>query len=389
MVRYALKELSRHRTRTAANVAGYALAVAFLVAAVSVAQSHARRTLGILSAPGTKFVVFKTAPNQEAFKDGGPLAEGVYTAMMRADDVREIEGVPGVTSVAPYLLFRKDHGGPRGLLTIAGLDMGRLHTWETFCAPNDLILGRFITPDDTAAVILEESFARASGRHVDEPIVAFGREFRIVGIVNTNIRPVKPDMYAPLPVVQQIVREGGRGFAGDMNILLVAVAEPRVQDVVMAAVQKLMPNAVLVTYNCYRPARTGILMTTNLVWVVSLVIALFVILFAGKSQAASVIERRRDIGVLKAIGWSNRRVVQQVLAESFIQAVAGAVIGSFVGLLALLAVFWGRFHEGNVALPSAAMVIGIAIALLGGVAAGLVPAWRAYRLKPAEALRRL
>ncbi len=387
MYRCALKELSRHKARTAANVAGYALAVAFLVAAVSVAQSHARKTLGILSVPGTKFVVFAADPHQDAFKDGGPFAEGIYTTMLGADAARRIEQIPGVVSVAPYLLYRKQQGGSRGLVAIAGLDLSRLRTWETFCAPNDLIEGRFITPADTDAVIAEDSYARAAGLRVGQSIAAFGREFRIVGIVNTNIRPVKPDLYAPLPVVQEIAAgDGGRGTRDEANILLVAVAEPRVQDQVMAAVREVLPGAILATYDCYRPARTGILMTTSLVWTVSLVVFLFVILFAGKSQAASVIERTRDIGVLKAMGWSDRNVVRQILAESIMQALAGVVLGCIAGLAVLL-VIW--ICQGGLLVPSGAMVIGVALVLAGGTVAGVVPAWLAYRLKPAEALRRL
>jgi hypothetical protein len=49
----------------------------------------------------------------------------------------------------------------------------------------------------------------------------------------------------------------------------------------------------------------------------------------------------------------------------------------------------GGTHEGDFAVPGEAMAIGVVIALLGGMVAGLLPAWRAYRLKPAEALRRL
>jgi len=389
VIRYAIKELSRHKARTAANVAGYALAVAFLVAAIAVAESHARKTLGILSAPGTKFVVFAAAPRQDAFKEGGPFAEGIYTTMIRSEEALRIEQIPGVTSVAPYFLYRKPLGGPTGFLTIAGLDMSRLRTWESFCAHNDLIEGRFVTAAESDAVIAEDSYARSANVRVGQSIAAFGRELRVVGIVNTNIRPVKPDLYAPLPVVQDIVRAESTGFSGEANILLVAVAEPRVQDAAMAAVRKLLPGAILVTYNCYRPARTGILMTTGLVWTVSLVIVLFVLLFAGNSQAASVIERTRDIAVLKAMGWSDRNVMQQILAESAIQALAGVVIGCVVGLLVLLAVLWSGFRESGLLIPSGAMGIGAALVLAGGIIAGAVPAWRAYRLKPSEALRRL
>jgi len=389
MYRYALMELSRHGTRTAGNVLGYALAVSFLVAAISIVRSHALAAKKELDIPGTKFIVYVPAPNQDEFSDGGPCTDTLYTMMLDESCLSKIREVPGVTGTAAYLLFRKIEKGSSTGRSMAGLDLVHLGIWESFCAPKDVLSGRFLVPGDMDAVLLEEPFARATGLAEGDTIDAFGRRFRVVGIVNTGIRPARPDMYAPLEVVQEIVRRSNPRLEGGMNIILVRVAEPRVQDSVMKKVKELVPDAVLASYKCYRPALTGTEITMKLVWVVSLVIALFVTLFAAKSQLSSVIERTADIGILKAIGWSSSRVMRQVLAESAIQAVVGGAIGCLVAVLVLLFLRWGNYYGGQVVISVWIVALGMGLALAGGGVAGLLPAWRAYRLKPAEALRRL
>ena len=389
MYRYAWKELLRHGTRTAGNVLGYALAVAFLVVALSIGQSHAKATKKELDIPGTKFIVYIPASEQSAFQDGGPCTDSVYTTMMEESCLAKIRQIPGVTGVAPYILFRKLDKGVSVGRSIAGLDLEHIGIWESFCAPNHVLSGRFLMPEDTDAVLLEEPFAQATGLKVNDKLDAFGRQFQVAGVVNTGIRPARPDMYAPLKVVQRIVHESDKRFAGDMNIMLVRVADPGVQNGVMKKVRELFPDAALASYKCYLPALTGTQITMRLVWVVSLVIAFFVTLYAAKSQLSSVIERTADIGILKAVGWPSSYVMRQILAESMIQAVAGGAVGCLVAILALLILRWDRYYGGNVTISAGIIALGMILALAGGVLAGLVPAWRAYRLRPAEALRRL
>jgi hypothetical protein len=381
MYRYAIKELLSHKSRIAATIAGYAIAVAFMAIAVSLVAYSEEKTTALLSLPGTKFVVFVPVPAGGASGAGGPYAEGVSTTMLKPEVLATMKKTPGVTSAVPYLLFRGPQGAGHGFLTIAGLDLTHLGTWESFCAPTDLIQGRFITPSDERAVILEQSYALAARRGVNDLLPAFGRVFRVVGIVNTNVRPVKPDMYAPLPVVREIAR-------GDMNIVLVTVAEPRVQDEAMRAARAVVPGSVLLTYNCYKPARTAIILGSGLAWTISLLLALFAILFAGKAQVAFVVARTRDIAVLKTIGWSGSAVVRQVLLESILQSLTGLTAGTVAALLALVTLRISTPFWAGLGPRPETLVIGWTLILLGGVAAGAASAGRAYRLTPAEALRR-
>ncbi|HEY9416913.1 MAG TPA: ABC transporter permease [Pseudonocardia sp.] len=105
----------------------------------------------------------------------------------------------------------------------------------------------------------------------------------------------------------------------------------------------------------------------------------------------SVHERRREIGIRRAVGAPRSAVVKQLLVESTVIAGFGGVVGVLFGvgvtLLAgvLLPARIPEFGQVTVSIPATAVAFGISLAI--GVVAGVLPAWRAARLQPVEALR--
>jgi putative ABC transport system permease protein len=103
----------------------------------------------------------------------------------------------------------------------------------------------------------------------------------------------------------------------------------------------------------------------------------------------SVLERTREIGVLRALGWRRRQVLEIILQESLILGLLGGALGTLLGLglTSLL-----RFAEGLVGAfdpiyTPQIFVQAAAVALLAGAVGGLYPALRATYLRPVEALR--
>jgi putative ABC transport system permease protein len=113
-----------------------------------------------------------------------------------------------------------------------------------------------------------------------------------------------------------------------------------------------------------------------------------ILLVAGNTMSQSVRERIEELGVLKALGFTNGRVLILVMAESCVIA----LLGGLAGLGAAVAIA----SSGNPApgllqrffLPMEYVYIGIALAVGLGLVAGFLPAWQAMRLKIAVALRR-
>jgi putative ABC transport system permease protein len=99
----------------------------------------------------------------------------------------------------------------------------------------------------------------------------------------------------------------------------------------------------------------------------------------------SVLERRSEIGLRRALGATRRHVGEQFLAEAILLAVLGGLAGTTLGAAAT-AVYAASQHW-QVEIPAVALYGGIGAALVIGAIAGLYPAMRAARLSPTEALR--
>jgi putative ABC transport system permease protein len=100
-----------------------------------------------------------------------------------------------------------------------------------------------------------------------------------------------------------------------------------------------------------------------------------------------VLERRSEIGLRRALGATRRQIAGQFLAEAILLAVLGGAAGVAAGAIAT-AVYASTRHWTTV-VPASAWVGGLGAAVLIGALAGLLPAVRAARLSPTEALRTL
>jgi putative ABC transport system permease protein len=113
-----------------------------------------------------------------------------------------------------------------------------------------------------------------------------------------------------------------------------------------------------------------------------------ILLVAGNTMSQSVRERVEELGVLKAVGFTNELMLLLVLAESCVIAVFGGLVGLGVALAIMAGGSPVPNMLPNLYLPWKDLLTGVALALALGVVAGAFPAWQAMRLRIAEALRR-
>jgi putative ABC transport system permease protein len=99
----------------------------------------------------------------------------------------------------------------------------------------------------------------------------------------------------------------------------------------------------------------------------------------------SVTERTREIGIMKAVGFQNRDVLQLFLVEAVILGLVGAVVGVVVGVLAGWAAT--EILDLPLTVPLKWAGVAVVVGVLVGVVAGLYPAWNGARIDPIEALR--
>ena len=115
-----------------------------------------------------------------------------------------------------------------------------------------------------------------------------------------------------------------------------------------------------------------------------------ILLVTGNTMAQAVRERTGELGVLKAIGFTNTQVVALVLAESSLLTVLGGIIG--LGLALAITPAIAQPLSGLLPmffLPARALFIGLGLSVALGLVTGIFPALQAMRLRVADALRRM
>jgi ABC-type antimicrobial peptide transport system permease subunit len=397
---YALKEIKRRKLRSMASIVGYIIAVAFLIIAVTFSQGYNSVAAGALNRIGTHFVVYVPASTKCPCEiaEVGPFFRDTYTPTFNLDIVETVATLPGVADASPCLMFRFDN------LTICGVNFDSLATKTNVVSSNMLVKGDYSRVYDSDAVLVDSIFAELAKIDVGENLTAFDRTFTVVGLVNPALysRPAGiANIYAPLGVVQEIAKYYGDiyNFAvKDINIVLVEISSEGDEAHINAVEQSVLgtiesyagQDGAVVGYQCGVSARKVIPITEDSAWALSVVVIASVMLFALKSQLASVLERTKEIGILKAIGWTNSDVTKQVFFESLIQGLCGGTIGVGIGYLVVFLVpQLSLLSTQNLVLAVSPFVVllGLILALCGAILAGTFPAWHAAKLQPAEALR--
>ena len=267
-------------------------------------------------------------------------------------------------------------------------------------------------------VLLNVAYANTKAMAVGDTIPINGTDYTVVGLVRPTLTGSTADVYFPLATLQALA-----GKAGRVTQVLVTVDRAGAVDRVADAIRTVLPGAEVVTTEALADRVTGSLadaqsLASRLGGALAAIMLTGAFAIAVLLTLSSVAKRVREIGTLRAIGWSRARVVRQIQGETLGIGLLGGVLGVGVGALVSMAVgqlsptlsatstglpgiasspLAGVFGQATAAattteiqlsapLRPATLLVGIGLALLGGLLAGLVGGWRAARLAPAVAL---
>jgi len=393
-MKYLIKELRRHYGRTIASLSGYALSTLFILLVLSVTLTNEKSSFGILKGTGTHFIIYIPTNtsccvncNNEDSK-GSLVAEGVNTIMLTSDLIDSVKKIKGVRDAAPYLLYRLHESKYSADISLGGIDMNSIATTNNVCAKTNLVAGKFLS-DKPDELVAEESFAMAHNLVVGDTLKAYGGRFLLAGIINSGIKPGKADVYAPIGNVRRILRDDLKcispGF--DMNIILVEVSDSRIQSQVISQLKDKMKYFTISSYNCYQPASEVMTIIEKGSTLLIVLIFIFLLIFTTKTQLTSLMERSREIGILKSLGWSNTRLCNQIILISLIQALIGVALGILTGLLIILLMNSNQIRLFNLVefnFRIRVIPVLIALSLIGGLMAGILPIIKLYRTKAGD-----
>ncbi|MCL1601075.1 MAG: ABC transporter permease [Actinomycetia bacterium] len=386
MARAAGIGLRTRRLRSILSALGIMIGIGAMVAVLGLSESSKSDLLSQLDALGTNML-------QVQATSGIGLGPGTLPdeAVAMASRVGPVEIVSSVGSVSGANVYKNDliPDTQTGGLSVVVADPNLLETLQGMMA--DGVFLDEASPDFPVTVLGSVTAERLGIRDIETPTVVWlGDEwFAVVGIMDTLA--LSPDIDRAA-LVSVAAAESYLDYDGVVGTIYVRVDPSEIDDarnVMPATVNPENPDQVQVTrpsdaLEAREAADTAL---TNLFLGLGAVALLVGGVGIANVMVISVMERRGEIGLRRALGATRRHIAVQFLGESLLLAGIGGVGGVLLG--ALVTAGYAASQGWDVLIPTVAIVGGMTAALLIGAVAGLYPAMRAARVSPTDALRTL
>jgi putative ABC transport system permease protein len=392
-----VREIGRRRIRSALTAAGIAIGVAGLVLLGALTEKMDRLVSG-----GRDFAIGQVTVSGAG--SGGATGGMIRGALLSADQLAALPRIDGVAAVAPIVVFPLSDGPPPLPFTLTPLVFGAdlMLLWQNHAVPPPrLAAGKRIPDPDGHDVVIGSQVARNYDATIGSTLTIRGRSFVVSGILEPTLTGPDSFVFMPFPIAEQLLVESEpllrrMALVPGSNVLPVATAaavlwKPGEDPEALAArIRAGVPGVSVLS-----PAEAGHQIDRALVFVRSLVLGSAVVallvaaLAVANTMVTAVVERRREIGLRRVVGATRGQVVRLLVAEATLIGAAGALVGTIAGgaIAFALNVVTERLGAPVFLVTVRLVVLAIVLpAALAGVA-GLVPARRAARLTPAEALR--
>jgi ABC-type antimicrobial peptide transport system permease subunit len=441
---YVLKELRYHHNRTLVNILGIGIGIALFVSINAVSTAYQKAVSLPFKNLGADIVVQR--PEKRAVDSGQPPASmrGIRlpfsNQLLPLQDLEKLKTVEGIDSMtSSLLLWEFDKGGFR---TIMGVDLTQ-PSLGPVKVKDWLKEGRF--PQKEGEVVIEKHYAKFQHKKMGDTIDINSRPFSIVGFleIKEGSQIASANIYLPLQDAQGLLgaESGGvnpvRNSSGALNtagiipksnpameqpgiisngvnIVYLRLKNPSLLSQVKTSIGRQLNGVSVSSSDSSLELMGGVSkISDQFSFIVSLIALGGAVFLIVKAMLSNLVERSREIGILKAVGWTERDVQKQLMGEVFLQSLLGGVLGIVMGyffsyLLGFLSIPVSTPWELNllpafakdtaaaaqtVRLPVSISVgltaISLALSLVAGGMASYVMGKRTSRMKPAEILRQL
>jgi putative ABC transport system permease protein len=371
------KNLLRRRSRSFLTITGLAVAVTATTALLSIAWGYAQSARGYYENRRIDIVVVRAGVSER------------ITSSLNSSALSRLKSLPGIADVEGTLTEMVSLGGG-GLV---GIPLHGIQTDGLALSQYAISAGRTLLPDDQDAVLLGQGLATSLKTAPGGSVDIEGTPFKVVGLFLTADALESNTAAAPLAAVQrlmdrpnqvsefQIRVDSAVSNEADLKVLCEKIEQLR-DDAGKSLGFHAMPVREFVSSG----TETGLL--NAMAWGTSAIAVFLSCVGVLNTMVMSVLERTREFGILRAVGWSHRRVMLMVLGESLLMSAAAVVLG--LGLAATAVRILSRVElTKTLVQPSllpVAIISGTSIGLIAGVLGAFYPAFRASRVPPREAL---
>jgi len=374
---------------------GIAIGVAAVIGLGLLAEGLPSSTQSALTAGAADFsVIAKTSNTGGPNGQGGPVGSFGGQELINQTKIGEIQQISGVGSAVGVLrtMTNLDNTNStttnssspgeanfQSMTTLIGIDSNSI-------SMNDIVITNgSVYSNGANEIIIGKSAAERSNKTIGDTISISNQTFKVVGIYETGNFQDDGGIVMSLDKLQNLTNN-----TGEVSLILVKASNGADSDELATAIQEQYPDELTTSSSLSGMDRMnqGLDVINTAVWAISLVAILVGGIIVVITMLKAVSERTREIGVLRAIGWTRQRIIKMIIGESILLSLIAIVVGLIVGIgiveiLGSTGMIPGLMPSFSVSL----FVKGIGVALLLGIIGGIYPAYRASKLEPTEALR--
>ncbi|TFG06787.1 FtsX-like permease family protein, partial [Candidatus Thorarchaeota archaeon] len=289
----------------------------------------------------------------------------------------KIKVIPGVTYVSRMILSSLTLPEGGGIFMLQGY------------SPSEVAIRRFQPVEGSQItgnrqVMLGRVMAESMNRIVGDTVVLSGKRFKVVGIFETGVSWEEMGGVVTLRDAQNMA-----GKPHQVTMLAVNIEDTNQSRELSALINDRFPS-IQADLNSDFLEKLPEMQYTNLLMAAITILSVFVGgLAVLNTMLMAVVERTREIGILRALGWKQLRILRMILSEAALLGILGGILGVGIafGMTGLLGELPGIGQALDPVWTSDIFLRGGLVAILLGVLGGLIPALRATQLQPTEALR--
>ena len=231
-------------------------------------------------------------------------------------------------------------------------------------------------------VIIGNIYAEDNDYKIGDTIKIDGENFEVVGISETGDQSMASGVFTSLSKVQDLMDN-----EDSISNIYVKVKKGEDAKKVADRIDKKYGDDIQTITSVMEMGQMAKML--NMLQASTWAISLLAIIIGGlgiiNTMLMSVFERTREIGVLKAVGWSNTKILTMIIGESLVITIVSAIIGSIIGYYAC--VILAPYMKITPLFTPKIFIQAFVIAIIVGIIGGVYPAIKAVKLPPTEALR--
>ena len=365
-----LKNLLGRRTRTILTIFGIAVGVAAVVALGALAEGFILGYAALAGGSGADVLVMQDEALDIIFSGVDQGTGPIIAGLSGVEQMSEMVYTFAATDSAPYFIvygYDPDSFAIQHFKIVEGETLSR-RSGRSKGKP--LLLGRIVAED--------------LDLHAGDTFRLYESTYRIAGIYETG-QPFEDGAAVILLEDAQLIS----GKPRQVNAFLLKVQDEADIDQLRQRIEQRFADLTTSTSAGFADDQDMLQYVSVFAWAVSLIAVLIGGVGVMNTMVMSVFERTREFGVLRAVGWRPHQVLMMVLSESLALSFLGGAAGTLLGIAAVRALETVPAASSFIPATFSWTLItqGIGVALGLGFVGGALPAWRASRLPPAEAMR--